>query len=132
RELFDDPQVIANGYTPELETADGTKFKLVANPVQFDETEQPLRPAPEHGQHTEEVMLELGLTWEEIAEHKERGALLRVQRAELSSSADRSPRRTRELVGATDCHGTATASSPDGNIRSIRWVVQGRKPRGLG
>jgi crotonobetainyl-CoA:carnitine CoA-transferase CaiB-like acyl-CoA transferase len=76
RELFDDPQVIANGYTPELETADGTKFKLVANPVQFDETEQPLRPAPEHGQHTEEVMLELGLTWEQIAEHKESGALL--------------------------------------------------------
>ncbi|HZQ85152.1 MAG TPA: CoA transferase, partial [Acidimicrobiales bacterium] len=76
RELFDDPQVVANGYLPELETADGTKFQLVANPVQFDETPQDLRPAPEHGQHTEEVMLEIGLTWDDIAAHKESGALL--------------------------------------------------------
>jgi crotonobetainyl-CoA:carnitine CoA-transferase CaiB-like acyl-CoA transferase len=76
RELFDDPQVVANGYLPELETADGTKFQLVANPVQFDETPQDLRPAPEHGQHTEEVMLELGLSWDDIAAHKESGALL--------------------------------------------------------
>jgi crotonobetainyl-CoA:carnitine CoA-transferase CaiB-like acyl-CoA transferase len=76
RELFDDPQVQANDYLPEVEGADGTKFQLVANPVQFDESPQALRPAPEHGQHTEEVMLELGLSWEDIAEHKESGALL--------------------------------------------------------
>jgi crotonobetainyl-CoA:carnitine CoA-transferase CaiB-like acyl-CoA transferase len=76
RELFDDPQVQANDYLPEVESADGTKFQLVANPVQFDEEAQPLRPAPEHGQHTEEVMLELGLSWDDIAKHKESGALL--------------------------------------------------------
>jgi hypothetical protein len=35
-----------------------------------------LPPAPEHGQHTEEVLLELGLTWPEIGEHKESGAIL--------------------------------------------------------
>ena len=54
---------------------DGTTFTLVANPVQFDETPPTLAPAPDLGQHTEEVLLELGLTWEEIAAHKEAGAI---------------------------------------------------------
>jgi crotonobetainyl-CoA:carnitine CoA-transferase CaiB-like acyl-CoA transferase len=35
-----------------------------------------LRRAPEHGQHTEEVLLELGLTWDDLAAHKESGAIL--------------------------------------------------------
>ena len=34
------------------------------------------RHAPDHGQHTEEVLLELGLTWPEIAAHKDSGAIL--------------------------------------------------------
>ena len=31
---------------------------------------------PEHGQHTEEVLVELGRSWDEIAELKQRGAVL--------------------------------------------------------
>jgi crotonobetainyl-CoA:carnitine CoA-transferase CaiB-like acyl-CoA transferase len=76
RELFDDPQVQANDYLPEVEAADGTRFRLAANPVQFDETPPELRPAPEHGQHTEEVLLELGVSWDDIARYKEAGAVL--------------------------------------------------------
>jgi crotonobetainyl-CoA:carnitine CoA-transferase CaiB-like acyl-CoA transferase len=34
-----------------------------------------LRPAPEHGAHTEEVLLELGHTWETIGALRETGAL---------------------------------------------------------
>ena len=34
------------------------------------------RPAPEFGQHTEEVMLELGYSWDEIAVVREAGAIL--------------------------------------------------------
>ena len=34
-----------------------------------------LRRAPEPGEHTEEVLLELGLSWDEIAAHKECGAI---------------------------------------------------------
>ena len=34
-----------------------------------------LRPAPDLGQHTEEVLLELGLSWEEIGTAKEAGAI---------------------------------------------------------
>jgi crotonobetainyl-CoA:carnitine CoA-transferase CaiB-like acyl-CoA transferase len=76
RELHDDGQVIANGYLPTVAADDGTPVALVANPVQFDETPPALRRAPEHGQHTEEVLLELGLSWEDIIGHKETGAIL--------------------------------------------------------
>ena len=42
-EIADDPQVAANGYLQEAETADGIRFKLVAAPVQFDEQSSPTR-----------------------------------------------------------------------------------------
>ena len=75
RELPDDPQVRANGYLAEVDAGDGKVFTLVANPVQFDERSPRLRPAPDLGQHTEEVLLELGLTWEELARYKEAGTI---------------------------------------------------------
>ena len=75
RELGEDPQAVANDYLPEVERGDGTHFTLVASPVQFDESAPALRPAPELGQHTEEVLLALGLSWEEIAAAKEAGAV---------------------------------------------------------
>jgi crotonobetainyl-CoA:carnitine CoA-transferase CaiB-like acyl-CoA transferase len=76
REIHDDVLVVANGYLPTVAADDGTPVALVANPVQFDETPPELRRAPEHGQHTEEVLLELGLSWEDLAGHKESGAIL--------------------------------------------------------
>jgi crotonobetainyl-CoA:carnitine CoA-transferase CaiB-like acyl-CoA transferase len=75
RELHADPQAIANGYLPEVEGANGQRFTLVASPVQFDEASVPLTPAPDLGQHTEEVLLELGLGWEEIGALKESGTI---------------------------------------------------------
>ncbi len=73
-ELHDDVQTLANGYLAEVDRGDGHPFKLVANPVQFDEQPVPLTAGPELGQHTEEVLLELGLSWEEISAGKESGA----------------------------------------------------------
>jgi crotonobetainyl-CoA:carnitine CoA-transferase CaiB-like acyl-CoA transferase len=74
-ELHDDVQAIANGYLPRVQREDGSSFALVANPVQFDEAPPTLRPAPEHGQDTEQVLLDLGFSWEEIAACKEAGAV---------------------------------------------------------
>jgi crotonobetainyl-CoA:carnitine CoA-transferase CaiB-like acyl-CoA transferase len=75
-ELVDDPMVGANGYLPHISREDGKEYDLVANPVQMNETADQLRPAPEHGQHTEELLLELGLEWEDIIAYKEAGAIL--------------------------------------------------------
>ena len=70
-EVVADPDVWANGY---LATVDGTD--VVAAPVSFSDT--PARSpstAPELGQHTEEVLLELGYTWDDIAALGEHGAI---------------------------------------------------------
>jgi len=74
-ELVNDPQVAANGYLSTV-SLDGKDFDLVASPVQMDEMPVQLSPAPEHGQHTEEILLELGIEWDEIAEGKASGAVL--------------------------------------------------------
>jgi crotonobetainyl-CoA:carnitine CoA-transferase CaiB-like acyl-CoA transferase len=75
RELADDPQARANGYLARVARGDGSDFTLVANPVQFDERSPTITPAPDLGQHTEEVLLELGLGWEDLAACKEAGAI---------------------------------------------------------
>ena len=74
-ELYDDPQVLANCYLPEVELGDGSRCQLVNSPVQFDGEPAALRHAPEHGQHTEQVLLELGLSWDELSRYKASGAL---------------------------------------------------------
>ena len=75
-EVGHDRQAVANGYVREVVANDGSSFSLVAAPVQFDETPPEITSAPELGQHTEEVLLELGLTWDEIVAHKERGDII--------------------------------------------------------
>lgn len=74
-ELLEDPQVAANGYIGDVELEDGTAYRLPAVPVQFDARPPPLRRAPEHGEHTEAVLLELGYDWDRIAELQGSGVI---------------------------------------------------------
>ena len=70
-EVIADPDVWANGY---LVNVDGTD--VVAAPVRFSATPaQPSAVAPELGQHTEEVLLELGYSWDDIARLQDAGAI---------------------------------------------------------
>lgn len=75
-EVHSDPQVIANGYLEPITLEDGTEFVLPANPVQFDETPARVKRAPDHGEHTDEVLAELGLSEDEIIDAKVSGAVL--------------------------------------------------------
>jgi crotonobetainyl-CoA:carnitine CoA-transferase CaiB-like acyl-CoA transferase len=74
-ELLTDPQVLANGYIGAVEVDGGPSYSLPSVPVQFDERPPALRRSPEHGEHTEELLLELGYSWERIAELKDTGAI---------------------------------------------------------
>lgn len=76
REVHDDPQAIANGYLEPIETGSGKTLAVPANPVQFDETAPLMSRAPEHGEHTETVLLELGLDFDEVLAYKAAGAIL--------------------------------------------------------
>lgn len=76
-EVASDPQALENGYFPEIEYWDGQSYRVVASPVQFGgELLADLRPGPDAGQHTEEVLMELGLDWDRIAELKQSGAVM--------------------------------------------------------
>ena len=75
-EVIVDPQAIAIGAFPEIDHPHVKNLRLVRGPVEFGATKVgPRSSAPELGQHTEEVALEAGLSWEEIASLKELGAL---------------------------------------------------------
>ncbi|GAB3004999.1 CoA transferase [Mycobacterium bourgelatii] len=75
-EVCDNPQVASNGYLPTVTGLDGNTFRLVAPPYQFDgKPTTPAGPAPELGQHTEEILLESGLEWDEITSMRDDGVL---------------------------------------------------------
>lgn len=71
-EAAQDPQVVANSM---MTPTDGGCM-LVRSPATFDEEIPHLSAAPGHGEHTEEVLLGLGHSWEEITALKACGAVL--------------------------------------------------------
>jgi crotonobetainyl-CoA:carnitine CoA-transferase CaiB-like acyl-CoA transferase len=74
-EAASDPQTIANGYVQECETSAGTRFKLVAAPVQYDEEPAAPRRAPEFNEHGDKILADLGLDWDTVVDLKVRGVV---------------------------------------------------------
>jgi crotonobetainyl-CoA:carnitine CoA-transferase CaiB-like acyl-CoA transferase len=73
-----DPGVRINGYIESVENPDASDSTLdvVRTPVRFSESASsaPVRP-PELGQHTEEVLLEAGYSWDDITSLSEDGVI---------------------------------------------------------
>ena len=65
-----DPQLRANGLIASVVDADGVTRELVRSPALFDESPAELRRAPQFAEHTDEVLLELGYSEEEIIQLK--------------------------------------------------------------
>lgn len=76
-EVATDPQALVNDFFAEIDHPTLGKVKLVNTPVKFHQTPASVRTrCPEIGQHTEEILLELGYSWDDIARLKEQEVIL--------------------------------------------------------
>jgi crotonobetainyl-CoA:carnitine CoA-transferase CaiB-like acyl-CoA transferase len=75
-DLASDDQAIANDMIVEVEAGDGGKpFKVVRGPIQFNHEPLETTRAPQASEHTEIVLMELGMDWDRIEELKDSGAI---------------------------------------------------------
>ncbi len=75
-EAVNDPQAKANDFIVAYNHPEHGRIKGIANPAKLSKTPATVRmPAPEFAQHTEEVLLEYGYNWEDIARFKDLGVI---------------------------------------------------------
>lgn len=71
RQVFDDPQVLAREMLRELPHSEVGVFRTTGLPVKLSDTPGEIRRAPPlHGEHTDEVLAECGISAERIAHLK--------------------------------------------------------------
>jgi crotonobetainyl-CoA:carnitine CoA-transferase CaiB-like acyl-CoA transferase len=75
-QVFDDPQVLAREMLVELPHPALGTFKTTGLPLKLSRTPGRIRRCPPlHGEHTEEVLLECGLSRQEIEQHRRDGVV---------------------------------------------------------
>jgi crotonobetainyl-CoA:carnitine CoA-transferase CaiB-like acyl-CoA transferase len=70
-----DAQVRSNDYIVSVQSADGTEFELVTNPVQFDTQPPRLRRGPAFAEHTDAVLRDLGYDRDRVIRLKVEGVV---------------------------------------------------------
>ena len=75
-EVIADPQALDNGFVTPVSYRDGGQYLTGASPAQFDGRPiGALRAAPTHGEHTDEILQELGLSDGQISGMRDRGII---------------------------------------------------------
>lgn len=75
-DVINDPQARANHFFLPYDHPNYGKMEIMSSPVNMSRTPATIRmPAPEFSQHTEEVLLEEGYSWEDIDRFKEDGVI---------------------------------------------------------
>jgi crotonobetainyl-CoA:carnitine CoA-transferase CaiB-like acyl-CoA transferase len=74
-ELAEDEQALANDMIVEYEGADGKPYKVVRGPIQFNREPTATTRAPQASEHTELVLMEMGIDWDRIEALKAAGAI---------------------------------------------------------
>jgi crotonobetainyl-CoA:carnitine CoA-transferase CaiB-like acyl-CoA transferase len=76
-EVAIDPQAWENEFFAEMAYSSDVRFKVINSPVKFSQTPATIRSlAPELGQHTQEILLDLGYTWDDMAEFRNQGIIM--------------------------------------------------------
>jgi crotonobetainyl-CoA:carnitine CoA-transferase CaiB-like acyl-CoA transferase len=75
-QIAEDEQALANDMLFEVESSDGGEpIRLVRGPIQFNHEPVTTTRAPEASEHTEIVLMEMGMEWDQIEKLKELGAI---------------------------------------------------------
>lgn len=76
RDILNSEQALANGYITEMEHPQIGTVRVAGTPITLSDT--PLdtsNPPPELGQQSEEILLEAGYSWEDIARFRDKAAV---------------------------------------------------------
>ena len=74
--MVDDPGPWENGYFQEVCDSDGEEFRSVGVPIRLSRTPLSVSgSAPALGEHTDDLLLELGYSSEEISSLREDGSI---------------------------------------------------------